>query len=178
MQSSVGVMAPRRLLHGHGGLPDLLAQRGQLSALVAQPEQPEQEACRQQNASREHGEQEDHHQLPPPRRRSRPVQFYLAPASASWPAATPPGGACSCLRHQLFEVDRLLERPASPSLTPCSALTRALRISASDSSPCACRCPRTRRGWLPLPPRSPVGERCVGESMALCRPAVPRSRPP
>src|SRR3712207_322674 len=77
-------MATRQLLHGHGGPPDLLAQRGQPSALVAQPEQPEQEASRQQNDSREHGEQENHHQLSPPRRKFRPVEFYFAPASASW----------------------------------------------------------------------------------------------
>ncbi len=38
----VGIMATRRLLHGHGLLPDLLEQRGQPGVLVAQPEQPEQ----------------------------------------------------------------------------------------------------------------------------------------
>src|SRR3712207_5368209 len=126
-------MATRRLLHGHGLLPDLLAQRGQPGVLVAQPEQPEQEASRQQNDSREHGEQENHHQLPPPRRKFWPVEYYFAPASASW------ASSCAARKYLFFPrsptvlmLNACLRRSASPSLTPCRALTGALRISASD----------------------------------------------
>src|SRR4051812_8289446 len=93
---SVGIMATRRL-HGHGLLPDLLAQRGQPSALVAQPEQSEQEASRQQNDSREHGEQENQHQLPPPRRKLPPVEFTSRQPRQAGGAAVPPGNTCSSL---------------------------------------------------------------------------------
>jgi hypothetical protein len=62
----VSITAMRHLLHGRGLLRDLLAQRGQPGVLVAKPEQPEQEASRQQNDSRKHGEQENHHQVSTP----------------------------------------------------------------------------------------------------------------